>query len=100
MVLIGVTIHAAEFLEVHKSQPVLLYELVKGWVTGTEPELRTHPEGDAGHPTPLDPDPKKDRKRKDRDEDDEAPETPPTDPPPVPVQDPPPGPGTSGPYVV
>ena len=39
MVLIGVTIHAAEFLEVNKSQPVLLYELVKGWVTGTEPEL-------------------------------------------------------------
>ena len=39
MVLIGVTIHAAEFLEVNKSQPVLLFELVKGWVTGTEPEL-------------------------------------------------------------
>jgi general stress protein 26 len=39
MVLIGVTIHAAEFLEVNKSKPVLLYELVKGWVTGTEPEL-------------------------------------------------------------
>ena len=39
MVLIGVTVHAAEFLEVNKSQPVLLFELVKGWVTGTEPEL-------------------------------------------------------------
>jgi general stress protein 26 len=39
MLLIGVTIHAAEFLEVNKPQPVLLYELVKGWVTGTEPEL-------------------------------------------------------------
>lgn len=39
MVLIGVTIHAAEFLEVNKSQPVLLFELVKGWVTGTEPDL-------------------------------------------------------------
>ena len=39
MVLIAVTIHAAEFLEVNKSRPVLLYELVKGWVTGTEPEL-------------------------------------------------------------
>jgi general stress protein 26 len=41
MVLIGVTVHAAEFLEVNKSKPVLLYELVKGWVTGDEPELGT-----------------------------------------------------------
>ena len=39
MVLIGVTVHAAEFLEVNKPKPVLLYELVKGWVTGTEPEF-------------------------------------------------------------
>lgn len=39
MVLIGVMIHAAEYLEVNKSRPVLLYELVKGWVTGEEPEL-------------------------------------------------------------
>jgi general stress protein 26 len=39
MVLIGVTVHAAEFLEVNKSRPVLLFELVKGWVTGTEPEF-------------------------------------------------------------
>ncbi len=39
MVLIGVTVHAAEFLEVNKSKPVLLFELVKGWVTGQEPEL-------------------------------------------------------------
>ena len=39
MVLIGVTIHAAEFLEVNKPRPVLLYEMVKGWVTGTEPEF-------------------------------------------------------------
>ncbi len=39
MVLIGVTVHAAEFLEVNKSRPVLLFELVKGLVTGTEPEL-------------------------------------------------------------
>ncbi len=37
--LIGVTVHAAEFLEINKSQPVLLFELVKGWVTGTEPKL-------------------------------------------------------------
>ena len=39
MVLIGVTMHAAEFLEVNKSKPVVLYELVKGWLTGSEPEL-------------------------------------------------------------
>ncbi|HYP07440.1 MAG TPA: pyridoxamine 5'-phosphate oxidase family protein [Bryobacteraceae bacterium] len=39
MVLIGVQVHAAEFLEVNKPKPVILYEMVKGWVTGTEPEL-------------------------------------------------------------
>jgi general stress protein 26 len=39
MVLIGVTVHAAEFLEVNKPRPVILYEIVKGWVTGSEPEL-------------------------------------------------------------
>ena len=39
MVLIGVTVHAAEFLEVNKPKPVLLFEIVKGWVTGSEPEL-------------------------------------------------------------
>jgi general stress protein 26 len=41
MVLIGVTVHAAEFLEVNKPQPVILYELVKGWLTSTEPEIGT-----------------------------------------------------------
>ena len=39
LVLIGVTVHAAEFLEVNKPRPVLLFEMVKGWVTGTEPEF-------------------------------------------------------------
>lgn len=39
MVLIGVTIHAAVFLEVNKPQPVVLYEIAKGWLTGTEPHL-------------------------------------------------------------
>jgi hypothetical protein len=39
MVLIGVTVHAAEFLEINTSKPVMLFELVKGWATGTEPEL-------------------------------------------------------------
>ena len=41
MVLIGVTVHAAAFLEVNKPRPVFLYEAVKGWLTGTEPELGT-----------------------------------------------------------
>jgi len=39
MVLIGVAIHGAEYLEVGKPQPVVLYELVKGWLTGSTPEL-------------------------------------------------------------
>jgi general stress protein 26 len=38
-VLIGVNIHAASFLEVNKPQPVVLFELVKGWVTGDAPEI-------------------------------------------------------------
>ena len=43
MVLIGVTVHAAVFLEINKPRPVLLFEAVKGWVTGTEPKLgETH----------------------------------------------------------
>ena len=48
MVLIGVTVHAAEFLDVTKPRPVLLYEMVKGWLTGTEPEFgETHRVGAA-----------------------------------------------------
>lgn len=39
MVLIGVKIHAAEFLEVNKPRPVILFELVKGWLTGQPAEL-------------------------------------------------------------
>ena len=39
MVLIGVNVHAAVFLEVSKPQPVVLFEIVKGFVTGEEPEL-------------------------------------------------------------
>ena len=39
MVLIGVTVHAAEFLEVNKPRPVLLFEIVKGFITGEEPEF-------------------------------------------------------------
>ena len=39
MVLIGVQVHAAEFLEVNKPKPVVLYELVKGWLTESEPDI-------------------------------------------------------------
>ncbi|MCC7185215.1 MAG: pyridoxamine 5'-phosphate oxidase family protein [Acidobacteria bacterium] len=39
IMLIGITMHAAEFLEVDKPKPVVLYELVKGWLTGSEPDL-------------------------------------------------------------
>ena len=39
MVLIGVDVHAAVFLEVNKPQPVVLFEVVKGWVTGSDPDI-------------------------------------------------------------
>ena len=39
MVLIGVDIHAASFLEVTKPQPIVLYELAKGFLTGETVEL-------------------------------------------------------------
>jgi general stress protein 26 len=39
MVLIGVNVHAAVFLEMDKPQPVVLFELVKGFVTGEEPDI-------------------------------------------------------------
>jgi general stress protein 26 len=39
MVLVGVDVHAAVFLEVNQPQPVVLFELVKGWVTGTMPDI-------------------------------------------------------------
>ena len=38
-VLIGVDVHAATFLEQDRPQPVVLYELAKGWLTGDTPEL-------------------------------------------------------------
>ena len=41
--LIGVDVQAAVFLEVNKPTPVVLYELVKGWLSGDTPELgETH----------------------------------------------------------
>jgi hypothetical protein len=39
MVLIGVDVHAAVFLEMDKPQPMVLFELAKGWLTGAEPDL-------------------------------------------------------------
>ena len=33
IVLIGIDVHAAVFLEVDKPKPVVLFELVKGWLT-------------------------------------------------------------------
>ena len=49
MVLIGVDVHAAVFLEVNKPRPVILFELAKGWLTGKEPKLgEMHQVGDTG----------------------------------------------------
>lgn len=39
MVLIGVRIHGAVFMEVNKPQPVVLYEMAKGWLTGGMPDV-------------------------------------------------------------
>jgi len=39
MVLIGVDVHSAVYLEVNKPQPIVLYEIAKGFITGTEPKL-------------------------------------------------------------
>lgn len=43
IVLIGIDVHAAVFLEVHKPKPVVLFELAKGWLTGARVEAgETH----------------------------------------------------------
>jgi general stress protein 26 len=43
MVLIAVDVHAAAFLEVNKPHPIVLYEVVKGFLTGSTPEVgETH----------------------------------------------------------
>lgn len=43
IVLIGVEIHGGAYLELDKPQPVVLYEIVKGFVTGSTPEVgETH----------------------------------------------------------
>jgi len=38
LVLIGIAVHAAVFLEVNKPKPVVLFELAKGWLTGEKAE--------------------------------------------------------------
>ena len=39
MVLVGVDVHSATFLEVNKPQPVVLFEVAKAWVTGSAPDI-------------------------------------------------------------
>jgi len=41
LVLIGIQVHSALFLEVNKPQPLVLFEIAKGWATGTMPDLGT-----------------------------------------------------------
>jgi general stress protein 26 len=38
IVLIGIDVHAAVFLEVNKPKPVVLFELAKGWLAGERAE--------------------------------------------------------------
>ena len=48
IVLIGIDVHAAVFLEVNKPKPVVLFELAKGWLTGERAEPgETHKLGSA-----------------------------------------------------
>jgi len=39
LVLIAVTIHEAQFLEVNKPKPIILYEIARAWLTGSAPEI-------------------------------------------------------------
>ena len=39
MVLIGIDVELAEFLEVNKPKPLVLFEIAKGWITRTDPDL-------------------------------------------------------------
>jgi general stress protein 26 len=53
MVLIGIDVHAAVFLEVNKPQPVVLYEVARGWLTGTMPDVgEMHRVSPADAPSP------------------------------------------------
>jgi len=39
LTLIGVQIHSATYLKLDKPQPIVLFELVKGFVTGDQPDI-------------------------------------------------------------
>jgi general stress protein 26 len=39
IVLIGVDVYAAVFLQINEPRPVVLYEVAKGWLTGTMPDV-------------------------------------------------------------
>jgi len=48
IVLIGVNVHAAAYFDVTKPRPVVLFEMVKGWLTGQPPDIgETHTLGEA-----------------------------------------------------
>jgi general stress protein 26 len=52
IVLIGVELHAAVFLEVNKPRPVVLFEVVKGWLTGARVDAGETHELSAPHRRP------------------------------------------------
>lgn len=41
IVVIGIQVHSAVFFESTKSQPVVLFELAKGWLLGKQPDVGT-----------------------------------------------------------
>jgi general stress protein 26 len=52
IVLIGIDIHAAVFMEVNKPKPIVLFELAKGWLTGDQVEPGETHELSAPHREP------------------------------------------------
>jgi hypothetical protein len=38
-VLVGVDVHSAVCLEVNRPQPVVFFEIAKGWLTGSMPDI-------------------------------------------------------------
>ena len=52
VVLTGVDVHAAVFLDVSKPKPVILFELAKGWLTGDRVESGDTHELTAPHRQP------------------------------------------------
>lgn len=51
--LIGVEVHSATFLEVTKPQPVVLYEMAKGWIKGEMPDIGQMHRVETGRPRPA-----------------------------------------------